>query len=57
MIINQLTFEKVYKLLEGKSANLLYFVVKDHPFVDGCDCIAPWGFLLYSSRNAMLRTK
>ena len=53
--INQTAFgEEVYKSLEEKAANLLYFVVKDHPFVDGCKRIAAGIFLLYLSKNAML---
>ena len=53
--INQTAFgEEVYKSLEEKAANLLYFIVKDHPFVDGCKRIAAGLFLLYLSKNAML---
>ena len=53
--INQTAFGKeVYRSLEEKAANLLYFVVKDHPFVDGCKRIAAGLFLLYLSKNAML---
>ena len=53
--INQTAFgEEVYKSLEEKAANLLYFVVKDHPFVDGCKRIAAGIFLLYLSKNALL---
>lgn len=53
--INQTAFgEEVYKSLEEKAANLLYFIVKDHPFVDGCKRIAAGIFLLYLSKNALL---
>lgn len=53
--INQTAFgEEIYKSLEEKAANLLYFVVKDHPFVDGCKRIAAGLFLLYLSKNALL---
>lgn len=53
--INQSAFgEDVYKSLEEKAANLLYFVIKDHPFVDGCKRIGAGLFLLYLSKNAML---
>lgn len=53
--INQTAFgEEVYKSLEEKAANLLYFIVKDHPFVDGCKRIAAGLFLLYLSKNALL---
>ena len=53
--INQTAFgDEVYKSLEEKAANLLYFVVKDHPFVDVCKRIAAGLFLLYLSKNALL---
>lgn len=53
--INQTAFgEDVYNSLEEKAANLLYFIVKDHPFVDGCKRIAAGLFLLYLSKNALL---
>lgn len=53
--INQTAFgEEVYTSLEEKAAHLLYFVVKDHPFVDGCKRIAAGLFLLYLSKNALL---
>ena len=28
--------KEVYPSLEEKAANLLYFLIKDHPFADGC---------------------
>ena len=31
---------EVYPTLEEKAANLLYFMIKDHPFADGCKRIA-----------------
>lgn len=53
--INQTAFgEEIYKSLEEKAANLLYFVIKDHPFVDGCKRIAAGLFLLFLSKNAIL---
>lgn len=53
--INQTAFgEEVYPSLEEKAAHLLYFIVKDHPFVDGCKRIAAGVFLLYLSKNAIL---
>ena len=36
---------EVYPTLEDKAAHLLYFLVKDHPFVDGCKRIAATLFL------------
>ncbi len=35
----------VYPSLEEKAANLLYFMIKDHPFADGCKRIAASLFL------------
>ena len=43
--------EEVYKSLESKAAHLLYFLVKDHPFVDGCKRIAATIFLQFLNRN------
>lgn len=54
-IINQNVFgEEVYKTFEDKAAHLLYFLVKDHPFVDGCKRIAATLFLEYLNRNNKL---
>ncbi len=36
---------EVYPSLEEKAANLLYFMIKDHPFADGCKRIAASLFL------------
>lgn len=44
----------VYPSLEEKSANLLYFMVKDHPYADGCKRIAASLFLEFLSRNKFL---
>lgn len=41
----------VYPSLEEKAANLLYFMIKDHPFVDGCKRIASSLFLEFLNRN------
>ena len=53
--INQ-TFDKkdLYPTIEEKAANLLYFVVKNHSFVDGNKRIAAVLFLVYLNRNGML---
>lgn len=45
---------EVYPSLEEKAANLLYFMIKDHPFADGCKRIAASLFLEFLSRNKML---
>lgn len=46
--------EEVYKSLESKAAHLLYFLVKDHPFVDGCKRIAATIFLEFLNKNGAL---
>lgn len=44
--------EPLYRSLEARAAHLLYFIVKDHPFIDGNKRIAALLFLLYlSSEN------
>lgn len=46
--------EDVYPMLEEKAANLLYFMVKDHPYADGCKRIAASLFLEFLNRNHAL---
>ena len=46
--------EELYKSLESKAAHLLYFLVKDHPFVDGCKRIAATIFLEFLKLNNAL---
>lgn len=46
--------QEVYPSLEEKAAHLLYFLVKDHPFVDGCKRIAATLFLEFLNRNNAL---
>ena len=43
--------EEVYKTVEDKAAHLLYFIVKDHPFADGCKRIAATTFLEFLNIN------
>ena len=45
---------EVYPSLEEKAANLLYFMIKDHPFADGCKRIAASLFLEFLDRNNAL---
>ena len=50
--IEQTAFgSEVYNSASEKAANLLYFLVKDHPFADGCKRIAAGLFLLYLKKN------
>lgn len=44
----------VYPSLEEKAANLLYFMIKDHPYADGCKRIAASLFLEFLARNNVL---
>ena len=46
--------EDAYKSSQEKAANLLYFVVKDHPFIDGCKRIAASLFLFFLHKNNLL---
>jgi prophage maintenance system killer protein len=45
---------EVYPSLEEKAANLLYFMIEDHPFADGCKRIAASVFLEFLDRNKAL---
>ena len=49
--------QDVYPSLEEKAANLLYFLVKDHPFLDGNKRIAAALFLYFLDRNSALFTE
>lgn len=44
----------VYPSLEEKAANLLYFMIKDHPYSDGCKRIAASLFLEFLNKNNFL---
>lgn len=44
----------VYPSLEEKAANLLYFMIKDHPYADGCKRIAASLFLEFLDKNNAL---
>ena len=44
----------VYPSLEEKAANLLYFMIKDHPYAAGCKRIAASLFLEFLARNNAL---
>lgn len=40
-----------YKSLEEKAAHLLYFILKDHPFVDGNKRIGAFLFIYFLTKN------
>ena len=46
--------EDAYPSVEEKAANLLYFIVKDHPFIDGCKRIAASIFTYFLNQNNLL---
>jgi prophage maintenance system killer protein len=46
--------EDLYPGVEEKAANLLYFVIKDHPFTDGNKRIGSFLFLLFLQVNGQL---
>ena len=46
--------EDVYPTVEEKAATMLYFLVKDHPFNDGCKRIGATLFLAFLQKNGML---
>ncbi len=46
--------QDAYPSLEEKAAHLLYFLVKDHPFNDGCKRIAAALFLYFLNQNNAL---
>ena len=45
---------ELYPTIEDKAAHLLYFLVKDHPFADGCKRIAATLFLEFLNKNKRL---
>ena len=45
---------ELYPSIEEKTANLLYFLIKDHPFVDGCKRIGASIFLEFLNKNKHL---
>jgi len=46
--------EELYSSLEEKSAHLLYFIIKDHPFVDGNKRIGSFLFVYFLDKNNYL---
>ncbi len=43
--------QEIYPSIEEKAANLLYFLIKDHPFADGCKRIGATIFLEFLNKN------
>jgi prophage maintenance system killer protein len=46
--------QDLYPSIEEKAANLLYFIIKDHPFTDGNKRIGSFLFILFLQRNDLL---
>lgn len=46
--------QDLYPGIEEKAANLLYFIIKDHPFTDGNKRIGSFLFLLFLRKNGLL---
>lgn len=46
--------KELYPSIEEKAANLLYFIIKDHPFADGCKRIGASIFLEFLNKNNAL---
>ena len=46
--------EELYPTVEEKAANLLYFLIKDHPFADGCKRIGASIFLDFLDKSGRL---
>lgn len=49
--------EDVYPTVAEKAANLLYFIIKDHPFFDGNKRIAVFLFMIFLAQNEYSLTK
>jgi len=50
------TFDKkeLYPSIEEKAAHLLYFIIKDHPFIDGNKRVASFLFVYFLDKNKYL---
>jgi prophage maintenance system killer protein len=46
--------QPLYPSVQSRAANLLYFIIKDHPFADGNKRIGSLLFLEYLARNGLL---
>jgi prophage maintenance system killer protein len=48
--------QDLYPTLEEKAANLLYFIIKNHPFVDGNKRSGAYAFIWFLNRSKILNT-
>jgi hypothetical protein len=49
--------QAVYPTIEGKAAHLLYFIIKNHPFVDGNKRSGAYAFVWFLRKARVLDTK
>ncbi|MDD5433762.1 MAG: RhuM family protein [Candidatus Pacebacteria bacterium] len=49
--------KELYPSIEAKAAHLLYFIIKDHPFIDGNKRIGSFLFIVFLSKNNYLLDK
>lgn len=47
----------LYPTVESRAANLLYLIIKNHPFVDGNKKVASFAFIRYLDLNGLLYRK
>jgi death-on-curing family protein len=46
--------KELYSSIEEKAAHLLYFIIKDHPFIDGNKRIGSFMFIYFLDKNKYL---
>jgi len=49
--------KELYPSIEEKAAHLLYFIIKDHPFIDGNKRVGSFLFIVFLARNKFLFKK
>ena len=49
--------KELYPSIEEKAAHLLYFVIKDHPFIDGNKRIGAFLFIVFLAKHRYLHRK
>jgi len=53
-IFQSIAGQEIYPNIESKAANLLYLIIKNHPFVDGNKRIGSFMFLRFLEVNGLL---
>ena len=56
-VFQSINNEDVYKTIEEKAVHLLYFIVKNHPFIDGNKRIGAFIFIQFLNKTGVLSTK